>query len=149
MKYLCELFMRTGGESVANGCGGTYSVGGISSRHGISDCIIELLNMKVYRNKTNNLTLVSLKDVIMIVLDMVGPLFERQLSLTDAYVSSINDIPLAVDIDPALGSPNKKSTSDAAFARLSVCLVLRNEKFGCRAFFRAKFMAYNAALLKK
>jgi len=39
----------------------------------------------------------------MIVLDMVGPLFERQLSLTDAYVSSTNDIPLAVDISPILG----------------------------------------------
>ena len=126
MKYLCELFIRTGGESVANGCGGTYSVGGRSSRHGISDCIIELLNIKIYRNKTNNLTSASLKGVIMIVLDMVGPLFERQLSLTDAYVSSTNDIPLAVDINPALVTQSKKSTSDAAFARLSVCRVLRN-----------------------
>eukprot|EP00815_Leptocylindrus_aporus_P010924 CAMPEP_0116072284 /NCGR_PEP_ID=MMETSP0322-20121206/14392_1 /TAXON_ID=163516 /ORGANISM="Leptocylindrus danicus var. apora, Strain B651" /LENGTH=1262 /DNA_ID=CAMNT_0003561011 /DNA_START=529 /DNA_END=4318 /DNA_ORIENTATION=+ len=62
----------------------------------------------------------------MIVLDMVGPLFERQLSLTDAYVSSTNDIPLAVDINPALVTQSKKSTSDAAFARLSVCRVLRN-----------------------
>jgi len=74
--------------------------------------------MKTFGNKTNNLTSVSLKGVIMIVIDMVGPLFERQLSLTDAYVSSTNDIPLAVDISSALGSPNKKSTSDATFARL-------------------------------
>ena len=64
MKYLCELFIRTGGESVANGLGGTYSVVGRSSRHGISDCIIELLNMKIFGNKTNNLTSLSLKVLI-------------------------------------------------------------------------------------
>ena len=56
MKYLCELFIRTGGESVANGRGGTYSVGGRSSRHEILDCIMELLNMKIFGNKTNTVS---------------------------------------------------------------------------------------------
>lgn len=128
LKYLCELFIKTGGEAVSNGCGGTYSEGGRNSRAGLTLVIINLLRRHVLpvSFQKDPTAPTSVKKVLSLVLSMVGPVFERQLALTEVYVSGSFEAPNATNENSqSLHNVNKSSSNDATMARYCVNQVLR------------------------
>ena len=133
LRYLCELFVKAGGEAVANGCGGVFSGGGRKSRVGITLTIVQLMRLHLIPNATSkgSLDTRTVKSTMLTIMDMIGPMFERQMALTDAYVSGTFDLTnFASETSPPLVSLNKSSFCDAAIARLCVNRVLR-QGLGC------------------
>ena len=134
LNYLCEFFVKTGGEAVANGCGGTYSGGGRKARVATTLVIVQLMRLSIgpFSQSKGSIDTRTVKSVLLTVMNMIGPSFERQMVLTDAYVSGTFDVATLGNESSYLSaaSVNKTSFNDAAIARLCVSRVLRHG-LGC------------------
>ena len=72
--YLVSLFVKSGGETASNRCGGSHSIGGRASRIGYADALTEFLRLQAAKG---DFTLTEALDP---VLEMVGEAFEKQIS---------------------------------------------------------------------
>ncbi len=124
--YLASLFVKIGGETVSNKCGGPYSIGGRASRIGVADCLTKFLCLQAAKG---NFPLVHALDL---VLEMVGSSFEKQIRRKEGIVASIsNDMEFYAPASPrsphdkkvptsSIFSPRSskaKSTSDSSMGR--------------------------------
>ena len=71
--YLVTQFVKCGGETVSNRCGGPYSIGGRASRIGYADTLAEFLRLQAANGDF------VLVEALFPVLEMVGATFEKQI----------------------------------------------------------------------
>jgi hypothetical protein len=117
VKFLVSHFVKCGGESSSNKCGGSFSVGGRASRVGYSSALTEFLRLQAAKGD------LSLGEALPLVLDMVGSSFEKQINRTDHLRNSSSaEMDLFAPASP-YSSPEKKSTS-----ALSATFLNKNSK---------------------
>lgn len=124
--YLASQFVKTGGETVSNKCGGPYSIGGRASRIGFADSLTKFLCLQAAKG---DFPLVHALDL---VLEMVGGSFDKQIRKKEGTAPPIsNDMEFYAPASPrsphdkraptpSLFSPKNtkaKSTSDSSIGR--------------------------------
>ena len=72
VKFLITQFVKCGGESASNTCGGMFSIGGRASRVGYFTRLTEFLRLQAAKGDF------SPTEALSPVLDMVGTSFEKQ-----------------------------------------------------------------------
>lgn len=71
--YLVTQFVKVGGETSSNRCGGTFSIGGRASRVGYAGALTEFLRLQAAKGEY------PLAEALGPVLEMVGSSFEKQI----------------------------------------------------------------------
>lgn len=102
--YLVSQFVKTGGETVASKCGGTYSIGGRACRLGFADTLTEYLRLQAAKGDF------PLVEALSPVLEMVGESFEKQIRKKEG---SFNDMDFYAPSSPR--SPEKKPPASSMF----------------------------------
>ena len=109
--YLVSQFVKTGGETVSNRCGGAYSIGGRASRIGYSDTLTEFLRLQVAKG---NFPLVEALDP---VLEMVGVSFEKQIRKNEGSHYQSHEMDFYAPSSPRLSHEKKQPASSMFLAR--------------------------------
>lgn len=116
LKLLVNMFVKVGGElTPPRSATGMFSMGGRALRNGFARALIELLRLQSSLQDIGEGKSLSPKEVITIILSMVGGDFEAQLS-TQPSPTPANNL---------FGTAPKISIGDAALARLAAARVLR------------------------
>jgi len=134
IEYLVSQFVKCGGETVSNRCGGSYSIGGRASRIGYSDALTEFLRLQAAKGDF------SLVEALNPVLKMIGESFETQIQKKEAGTFLSNEIQMDFYAPSSPRSPEKKppaasmflarntkatSTADSSIGRLLTSNVIR------------------------
>ena len=135
VKFLITQFVKCGGESASNKCGGMFSIGGRASRVGYSTTLTEFLRLQAAKGDF------SPTEALSPVLDMVGTSFEKQahraeqkmtasLADTDLYAPSSPYSSPEKKAQPSISTTflmksSKKSSSDSTIGRLLASIVMR------------------------
>lgn len=126
--YLVSQFVKCGGETVSNRCGGPYSIGGRASRVGYSDTLTEFLRLQAAKGDF------PLVEALDLVLEMVGASFEKQIrkreggNHMDFYAPASPRSPHekpAPSMFLAARNSKAKSTADSSIGRILTANVLR------------------------
>ena len=131
--YLVSKFVKCGGETVSNRCGGSHSIGGRASRIGWSDTLTEFLCLQAVKG---DYPLVEALDPI---LEMVGSTFEKQIRKKEGGSPSFQEMDFYAPSSPRspdekkppsasmfLGRNSKvKSTADSSIGRILASNVVR------------------------
>lgn len=110
--YLVSQFVKTGGETVSNRCGGSYSIGGRASRVGYADALTEFLRLQAAKG---DFLLVEALDP---VLEMVGATFEKQIRKKEG-VSQLHEMDFYAPSSPRSPHEKKPPASSMFLARAS------------------------------
>ena len=120
--YLVDHFVKVGGELAASRAGSPFSTGGRAIRVGVSLTLVKLIRLQNGMKRIGSDY--STQQLIRDVLNMVGPAFEKQVSLV-----ADNVMPLDAAAVPEKGSAlfgySKKSHADPGLARMAACRVIR------------------------
>ncbi|KAL3937599.1 MAG: hypothetical protein SGBAC_007324 [Bacillariaceae sp.] len=145
LKYLVSVFVKAGGELVANKTGGTFSKGGRAVRLGFTRSIIQLLRLQQEIKAIGDGKNIGHKEAILIILSMVGNDMEAQLKSNEKKLglvetldatsvvtaSTIREAPLSgrsvgqTQGNALFGQQPKVSHADAPIVRLCTSRVLR------------------------
>ena len=74
LKFLVSNFLKCGGESTNNKCGGSFSIGGRASRVGYAVSITDFIRLQSAIGE------LSLTEALRSILEMVGESFEKQVN---------------------------------------------------------------------
>ena len=134
VKFLTTQFVKCGGESASNKCGGMFSIGGRATRVGYCTTLTEFLRLQAAKGDF------SLTEALSPALDMVGASFEKQANRVEQKTTALADTDLYAPSSP-YSSPEKKaqpsisttflmkssksSSSDSTIGRLLASIVLR------------------------
>ena len=114
IEYLASHFVKTGGETTSNRCGGSHSIGGRASRIGYADALTEFLRLQAAKGSF------SLVEALDPVLNMVGEKFDKQIRKKEG--SSNNQMDFYAPSSPR--SPDKQSNN----VKLETMFLQRNSK---------------------
>lgn len=108
--YLASQFVKAGGETVSNKCGGPYSIGGRASRIGFADSLTKFLCLQAAKGDF------PLLHALDLVLEMVGASFDNQIRKKEGAAPSIsNDMEFYAPASPR--SPHdKKAPTPSIFS---------------------------------
>jgi len=82
--YLTKQFVRCGGETASNRCGGSFSCGGRAARIGFADALTEFLRLQASKGDF------QLTEAVRPVLEMVGSSFEKQIMKAEKGGNSLS-----------------------------------------------------------
>ena len=145
IKYLVGHFVKAGGELVALRAGGTFSTGGRALRLGFSRTLAQFLRLQTELGSLGEGRGASVKEVLLIILAMVGSDMEKQLQLHDRSTPQAESLdatsvvpvsskdtqavnPLFSQVpatNPLFGQVPKKSHADPGIARMATSRVIR------------------------
>ncbi|KAL7553470.1 hypothetical protein ACHAWF_016747 [Thalassiosira exigua] len=131
--YLVSQFVKCGGETVSNRCGGSFSIGGRASRIGWSDTLMEFLRLQVAKGSY------PLAEALYPVLEMVGSSFEKQIRKREGGHHLLQEMDFYAPSSPRspnekkprassmflATNPKTKSAADSSIGRLLASNVLR------------------------
>jgi len=102
--YLVSQFVKSGGETVANKCGGAFSIGGRARRIGFADALTEFLRLQAAKGDF------SCANALGPVLEMVGEAFDKQILKNE---QSLDDLDFYAPISPR--TPDRTSPAPSMF----------------------------------
>jgi len=116
LTYLVGQFVKSGGETAANKCGGSFSIGGRATRIGYSDSIIEFLRLQSAKGGYSSV------GAMPSVLEMVGASFDKQIKKKDGGHQQLRRerdfySPSSPHASPAKANP--KPTLSASFLNMN------------------------------
>jgi hypothetical protein len=117
VRYWIAQFVKVGGELVAPRLGGSYATGGRAVRIGISMVLTKILRLQVVLGAVGEDRSASLKEILDLILNGLGPDLEKQLRPPDT--------PASGPANPLFGATRTWSKNDAGLARLALSRVLR------------------------
>ncbi|GAX24402.1 hypothetical protein FisN_4Lh537 [Fistulifera solaris] len=119
MGYLVDQFIKVGGELAAVRAGGTFSIGGRAVRMGYTLAITKFVGLQYEMGSIGDGRLLSIRDLMISVLEMVGPEVEKQVQ--DPSISEGS----SGSVTPLFGSPRTWSRCDSMLVRISASRVIR------------------------
>jgi hypothetical protein len=117
--YLVDQFIKVGGELAAIRAGGAFSIGGRAVRMGYTLAITKFVGLQFEMGSIGDGHLLSIRDLIIAVLEMVGSDVEKQVQ--DPSISEGSSGSVA----PLFGGARTWSKSDSMLVRVSASRVLR------------------------
>jgi hypothetical protein len=118
VKFLVSNFVKCGGESTSNKCGGSFSIGGRASRIGYSAALTEFLRLQAAKGDF------ALTDALHPVLDMVGASFDKEVHRAEKTGNgTLSDAHYLYAPSSPYSSPEKKAT-----ASISTAFLIKNPK---------------------
>ena len=116
VKFLVSNFVKCGGESTNNRCGGSFSIGGRASRIGYAMALTDFLRLQSAGGE------LAFTEALPLVLDMIGESFEKQVNRSDHKKSqSSADSGVYAPSSP-YSSPEKKPQPSISSAFLNKSL---------------------------